>query len=59
MKNFDPKKSDLNKDGKLSSYEKKKGMAIAKNMSKGGPVLTKTRGTGAATKGLNFYRQAD
>lgn len=26
------------------------------NMSKGGPVLTKTRGTGAATKGLNFQR---
>ena len=29
---FDPKKSDLNKDGKLSSYEKKRGEAIAKNM---------------------------
>ena len=27
------KKSDLNKDGKLSSYEKKRGMAIAKSMS--------------------------
>ena len=27
---FDPKKSDLNKDGKLTSYEKKRGMAIAK-----------------------------
>jgi hypothetical protein len=26
-------KSDLNKDGKLSSYEKKRGMAIAKAMS--------------------------
>ena len=26
-------KSDLNKDGKLSSYEKKRGMAIAKSMS--------------------------
>lgn len=26
------------------------------NMSKGGPILTKTRGTGAATKGLNFQR---
>lgn len=25
-------------------------------MSKGGPVLTKTRGTGAATRGLNFQR---
>ena len=29
---FDPKKSDLNKDGKLSSYEKKRGQAIAKNL---------------------------
>lgn len=29
---FDPKKSDINKDGELSDYEKKRGMAIAKNM---------------------------
>ena len=29
---FDAKKSDLNKDGKLTSYEKKRGMAIAKAM---------------------------
>jgi len=29
---FDPKKSDLNKDGELSDYEKKRGMAIAKNI---------------------------
>jgi hypothetical protein len=29
---FNPKKSDLNKDGKLSDYEKKRGMAIAKNI---------------------------
>ena len=29
---FDPKKSDLNHDGKLSSYEKKRGEAIAANM---------------------------
>ena len=28
------KKADLNKDGKLSGYEKKRGMAIAKAMSK-------------------------
>jgi hypothetical protein len=27
-----PKKADLDKDGKLSSYEKKRGMAIEKNM---------------------------
>jgi hypothetical protein len=29
---FDAKKSDLDKNGKLSDYEKKRGMAIAKNM---------------------------
>ena len=29
---FDPKKSDLNKDGKLSDYEEKRGKAIAKNI---------------------------
>jgi hypothetical protein len=29
---FDPKKSDLDKDGKISDYEKKRGMAVAKNM---------------------------
>jgi len=29
---FDPKKADLNKDGKLSDYEEKLGRAIAKNM---------------------------
>ena len=28
------KKMDLNKDGKISSYEKKRGMAIKKSMSK-------------------------
>jgi len=34
---FDPKKSDLNNDGKLSDYEKKRGMAIAKNMDEAVP----------------------
>ena len=29
---FNPKKSDLDKDGKISDYEKKRGMAVAKNM---------------------------
>ena len=29
---FDPKKSDLNKDGKLSDYEEKRGKAIAKKI---------------------------
>lgn len=28
------RKADLNKDGKLSSYEKKRGMAIMKAMAK-------------------------
>lgn len=28
------KKMDLNKDGKISGYEKKRGMAIMKSMSK-------------------------
>jgi hypothetical protein len=27
-----PNKADLDKDGKLSSYEKKRGMAVEKNM---------------------------
>jgi len=29
-----PKKADLDKDGKLSSYEKTRGTAIEKNMKK-------------------------
>lgn len=33
-KKMNMKKADLNKDGKLSSYEKKRGMAIAKAMKK-------------------------
>jgi hypothetical protein len=33
-KNMSMKKADLNKDGKLSGYEKKRGMAIAKAMKK-------------------------
>jgi|TARA_E500000318_G_C3510259_1_gene192003 hypothetical protein len=60
-----PKKADLDKDGKLSSYEKKRGMAIEKNMkpskkmgggmmkySKGGEMK---RGYGAArTSGMGL-----
>jgi len=34
MKKKNMKKADLNKDGKLSGYEKKRGMAIAKAMKK-------------------------
>ena len=33
-----PKKADLDKDGKLSGYEKKRGMAIEKNMKTKKPV---------------------
>jgi len=44
-----PKKADLNKDGKLSDYEKKRGAAIEKNMKKvdemdiNDPVMMKMR----------------
>ena len=44
---LDPKKSDLNKDGKLSKYERKRGEAIARNMNKGGSVEMQPRGCGA------------
>ncbi len=33
-----PKKADLNKDGKLSDYEKKRGAAIEKSMAKEGVI---------------------
>ena len=33
-----PKKADLNKDGKLSGYEKKRGAAIEKSMAKQGTL---------------------
>jgi len=36
-----PKKADLDKDGQLSSYERKRGMAIEKNMkAKNGKMMT-------------------
>jgi len=38
MAKFNPEKADLDNDGKLSGYEKKRGMAVAKNMAKGGMV---------------------
>ena len=44
---LDAKKSDLNKDGKLSKYERKRGEAIARNMNKGGSVEMQPRGCGA------------
>ena len=46
-----PKKADLDKDGKLSGYEKKRGMAIEKSMSgkRFGGVMKKSKGGGADT----------
>ena len=55
---LDPIKSDLDKDGKLSKYEKKRGTAIAKSMAKqakrmrnGGTVMVQSRGCGAIMPG--------
>ena len=46
----DEKKSDLNKDGRLSKYERARGTAIAKSMAKkmsgGGSVMIQARGFG-------------
>jgi hypothetical protein len=39
-----PKKADLNKDGKLSSYEQNRGMAIEKAMKKQNRVKLKNGG---------------
>ena len=48
-----PKKADLDKDGKLSSYEKKRGMAIEQNMkpkkAMGGGMMKYSKGGGADT----------
>ena len=48
---FDSQKSDLNKDGKISKYERARGTAIAesmaKNMNAGGTVSIQARGCGA------------
>ncbi len=51
---LDPQKSDLDRDGKLSNYERKRGTAIAKSMAKqakgmrnGGTVMVQSRGCGA------------
>ena len=52
---LDPQKSDLDRDGKLSNYERKRGTAIAKSMAKqakgmrnGGTVMVQSRGCGAS-----------
>jgi len=47
IKSFDAKKSDLDRDGKISRYERKRGEAIAKNMNTGGAVEFQARGCGA------------
>lgn len=51
---LDPEKSDLDNDGKLSGYERKRGTAIAKSMARqakgmqnGGTVMVQGRGCGA------------
>jgi|TARA_R100000482_G_scaffold87289_1_gene35297 hypothetical protein len=48
---IDEQKSDLNKDGRLSKYERARGTAIAKSMAKkmntGGSVMVQGRGCGA------------
>ena len=44
---FDPKKSDLNRDGKLSDYEEKRGKAIAKNI-KEQPIVPNPTGPNMA-----------
>jgi hypothetical protein len=49
---FDAKKSDLNKDGKISKYERARGTAIAKaqalkKFNTGGTVMVQGRGCGA------------
>ena len=38
-----PKKADLNKDGKLSDYEEKRGAAIEKSMTKEGNALNENK----------------
>ena len=47
---LDPEKSDLNKAGRLSKYERARGTAIAKSMAKkmsgGGSVMIQARGFG-------------
>ena len=55
-----PKKADLDKDGKLSSYERKRGKAIEDNMMKAsvGMEAKSTRGYGAArTSGMGLEDQ--
>ena len=39
-----PKKADLDKDGKISSYEKKRGLAVEKSMAKQNRLKLKNGG---------------
>jgi len=56
-----PNKADLDKDGKLSSYEKKRGIAIEKNMKPtkkmGGGMMKYSKG-GEMKKGYGAARQS-
>jgi len=56
-----PNKADLDKDGKLSGYEKKRGMAIEKNMKPskkmGGGMMKYSKG-GEMKKGYGAARQS-
>jgi len=60
-----PKKADLDKDGQLSSYEKKRGMAIERNMkAKTGKMMKasmgmEARGYGQArSKGMGLQDES-
>ena len=44
MKLNNPSKADLDKDGSLSSYEKKRGLAIEKSMAKQNKLQMKNGG---------------
>ena len=55
-----PKKADLNKDGKLSSYEEKRGAAIEKSMKEmemNDPILMKMRAAAAKDEKPDFGKE--
>mgnify|MGYP000265077053 CR=1 FL=1 len=49
---LDPKKSDLDNDGKLSRYERKRGTAIAKSVAKKMNMGGVIKGRGGSFKGI-------
>ena len=57
VSSFDAKKSDLNKDGKISKYERKRGEAIASSMSKQGD--SKMYGKKKMKNGGNVMKMKD